>query len=184
MLESLGALYVRGVAIDWRAFDRDDARTKLELPIHQNGDAVRIANQGAETIVTLRQQLAQASATERPRMLLRHLQTTTAKILGLRDATQVDPKCGLMELGVDSLRALQLRNQLSEHLAHKLPATVIFDYPTLYKLQNFILAEIAQTNAAPILASVRPITSSVTAIDDLSDDELIALIDARYQGRR
>ena len=32
MLESLGALYVRGVQIDWRGFDRDYARRKVELP--------------------------------------------------------------------------------------------------------------------------------------------------------
>ena len=153
MLESLGALYVRGVEVDWRAFDRDYARNKVELPSHQNESVVNVRRsvQEAETTVTLRQQLAQASAADRSRMLLHHLQTTTAKILEMRDATQIDPARGLMELGIDSLRALQLRNQLSANLSHKLPATLIFDYPTLSKLQNFILAEIAQTNVTPVI---------------------------------
>ena len=34
MLESLGALYTRGVSIDWLGFDRDYARRKLELPAY------------------------------------------------------------------------------------------------------------------------------------------------------
>jgi len=34
LLHSLGALYVRGVAIDWRGFDRDYARRRVSLPTY------------------------------------------------------------------------------------------------------------------------------------------------------
>ena len=34
MLESLGALYVKGVRIDWQGFDRDYARRKVSLPTY------------------------------------------------------------------------------------------------------------------------------------------------------
>jgi acyl transferase domain-containing protein len=34
MLSSLGALFVRGIAIDWDAFDRDYSRQRLQLPTY------------------------------------------------------------------------------------------------------------------------------------------------------
>ena len=44
----------------------------------------------------------------------------------------------LMEAGLDSLGAVELRNSLATHFAVDLPSTVTFDYPTIAALANFI----------------------------------------------
>ena len=45
-------------------------------------------------------------------------------------------------MGFDSLMAIELRNHLAGTLAHQLPATLLFDYPTLNALANYLEQEL------------------------------------------
>lgn len=96
-------------------------------------------NAAATAVQPLRQQLAQASAEQRTALLMPFLRTTVAKILGLRTPGQIDLRQGLMDLGLDSLMAVELRNQISRALETPLPPTLIFDYPTLARLSTYLL---------------------------------------------
>jgi acyl carrier protein len=46
----------------------------------------------------------------------------------------VDADAPLMEAGVDSLGAVELRTQLQKHTAAALPSTLVFDHPTAREL--------------------------------------------------
>ena len=111
------------------------------------------ASQGAKPAApqTLRDQLTQAKADQRLALLMPFLRTAVAKILGLRTPSQIDVRQGLMDLGLDSLMAVELRNQLSRALATPLPPTLIFDYPTLTRLSTYLLTTLFPSTAAPEL---------------------------------
>ena len=58
--------------------------------------------------------------------------------------TDIDPSASLMEAGLDSLGAVELRNYLSEAMQVDLPATLIFDFPSVDAIITYLL-EVATT---------------------------------------
>jgi acyl carrier protein len=59
--------------------------------------------------------------------------------MGLDPASTVDPDRPLRELGLDSLMAVELRNALAAGLGRSLPATLLFDYPSLDAIANHVI---------------------------------------------
>ena len=73
---------------------------------------------------------AQMSATEQVDRLLSWVQRDVATVLRLTGPSAVAPDRPLLELGLDSLMAVELRNRLSQRSALALPAMLAFDSPT------------------------------------------------------
>ncbi len=73
-------------------------------------------------------------------MIMREIQHVVASVLG-KEVLSDQP---LMEAGMDSLAAVELRNELSSRLGVDLPATVVFDHPTVSALSSRITADLAK----------------------------------------
>ena len=65
-----------------------------------------------------------------------------AGVIGFAADRQIDPRTPLRDLGLDSLMAVDLRNQLGRVLGHRFPATLLFDYPAIGVLAEMIGAEV------------------------------------------
>src|SRR5262249_21072336 len=58
--------------------------------------------------------------------------------LGIPSQAAIDSNRPLKDFGLDSLMAVELRNQLARQLQRPLPATLAFDYPTIHAIVNYI----------------------------------------------
>jgi len=90
--------------------------------------------------------LDRAAAAEAVRDLVR---AQVAAALGHGSAAAVDVDTPFRELGVDSLTAMELRNRLSVQTGLRLPATLVFNQPTVTGLSDHLLRELVPAPPAP-----------------------------------
>ena len=104
---------------------------------------------GTAAALSLVQKLSAATADERLDALTELVRDEVAAVLGHADASAVDVTRAFRELGFDSLTAVSLRNKLAEVSGLRLPATLVFDHPTVTVLAAHLRDELfgAQTDA-------------------------------------
>jgi acyl transferase domain-containing protein/NADPH-dependent curcumin reductase CurA/short-subunit dehydrogenase len=88
---------------------------------------------------TFKKRLENTPVQNRRALLLEYLRTQARRILGLSPSYFVDEREPLVRMGLDSLMAVELRNQLSAALERPLMATLLFDHPSLSALANYLL---------------------------------------------
>ncbi|MFB7469406.1 SDR family NAD(P)-dependent oxidoreductase [Kitasatospora sp. NPDC056184] len=96
----------------------------------------------------LRRRLAAMPAARRAEAVRDLVLENVAQLLGYSGAGSVDPNRPFLELGFDSLTAVDLRNRLATSTGLRLPATVVFDLQDSEALAAHLLSELAGT-AAP-----------------------------------
>ncbi|WP_437805982.1 SDR family NAD(P)-dependent oxidoreductase [Sorangium sp. So ce1078] len=90
---------------------------------------------------TVKQRLVGLAKADRERLLLDLVRTETASALGL-EPHQIPPDRSLLELGLDSLKATEIRQQLNARLGSRLPVGLLFDSPTAHKVATKILRQL------------------------------------------
>ncbi|MFD0412571.1 type I polyketide synthase [Streptomyces sp. NPDC127108] len=88
-----------------------------------------------------------------------------ALVLGHDSGADVDPEGAFIDLGFESVTAVEMRNRLVEATGLKLPATLLFNHPTPQDLAARIAEEILGTKSAP-KASGRKAAARSGAEDD------------------
>jgi acyl transferase domain-containing protein/NADPH:quinone reductase-like Zn-dependent oxidoreductase/acyl carrier protein len=109
--------------------------------------------------------LAGLEQPERRAAVLELVRGRVAAVLGYPSASAVDPQRAFKDLGFDSLLAVELRNRLSGAVERRLPATVVFDYPTVGDLAEHLLEQLSQERAdRPVVRSSAPAEQSFAIV--------------------
>jgi myxalamid-type polyketide synthase MxaB len=86
----------------------------------------------------LLERLEQAPPNKRRSLLEAHIREQAVKVLGLSPTFKLDPNQGLATFGMDSLMTIELKNRLQISVGRTLPSTLVFDYPTVVALADYI----------------------------------------------
>jgi acyl transferase domain-containing protein/NADPH:quinone reductase-like Zn-dependent oxidoreductase/acyl carrier protein len=121
--------------------------------------------------------LRAAPASQRREALLTHLRASALHVLGQPASIAVDASVPLRELGLDSLMAVELRNSLSASTGRTLPATLLFDYPTLDALSGYFMRALELASDEP----AAPTTDARTPVPPQADLAGLSEADAAAQ---
>ena len=75
-------------------------------------------------------------------VLTTHVRSLVGKILGLKEPEKIELEQRLFDLGLDSLMAIELRSYLQTSLECNLRSTLLFDYPTLETLVDYLAIKV------------------------------------------
>ncbi|MEV6829664.1 SDR family NAD(P)-dependent oxidoreductase [Amycolatopsis sp. NPDC051102] len=191
------------VALDLAAW-----RARPEVPALLRGlvrtPARRAVRDGVPAGPGLADRLAGLPEAEQLRVVDEVVRAQVAAVLGYASSHAVEAGRGFLDLGFDSLTALELRNRLTAATGLRLPATLIFDYPNPDALTKHLCAELPAAGAkvppvhaeldrlAAVLATAEPgagerdlvterlrgLLARWTATDDRRDEPGTELADA------
>jgi len=144
---------------------------------------------GSAAAPAWRERFDGASPAEQIDLLRDLVREQVMRILRLDAASPPSLHDRLMDLGMDSLMAVQLRNGLSRalQLQRALQSTLMFDYPTIDAIAGHLLERlnpVAMLPATPLPTSVKPAAPLKAAdVAALSDDDISRLLDERWGTR-
>ena len=152
--------------------------------VSSNDDAL-----STQRIQEFRHRLEKALPDEREELMNDYVRARVMEVLRLDADRRPDQRHRLMELGLDSLMAVQLRNLLESGLGlgRTLPATLMFDYPTIEAISRFLLQTLGGNGAEHSAAQSveKPPEDSAAAraqeIEALSDEEAEARLLKRLE---
>ncbi len=157
------------VAADWPLLA---AAYRTRGSLHIVDDLLPVPGETTMPESEFRIALRKCQPERRHNMLLDQVAMLAAKMMGLPPTESLDPSAGFFQLGMDSLMSVTLQRALSDSLGEFLPASVVFDYPTVYSLTDYlatVLPELTEADNEPV-----PDT-----YDELTEDELLQQLSER-----
>jgi epothilone polyketide synthase D len=165
--------------VDWSAISRNLEEVSVLAEVLGNGRGGSRKASARSAAGALFKSLEAASAASRREMLVEFLRAEISGILRI-DSARVGPSQRLMDLGLDSLMAMELRNRIKTALGDKLrlPPTLVFDHPTLDAIAKFVESRLfAGAQAAPAAEPAAQAAVSKAEAAQVAESKVAVLTD-------
>ena len=112
---------------------------------------------------------------DRRDMLTAHVSTQVAKVMNSSNTEkpepeQIESRQRLFDMGIDSLMAVELKNLLEFSLGHTLGATLLFDYPTVEAIVDYLKEGALSPSKEEVVVSAHD------ELEGISNDEIADLL--------
>lgn len=177
------------IPVNWQQW-QDAHPTSSELPLFrklyiENGSLAADRKQRQETMN--RDVLLAAEPEKRAPLLAAYISTQVAKILGL-PPSKLDKLASLVDLGLDSLSGVELRNRIEMELGAPIPMAKLLSGQNITQLAESLLEQMAGTTSATAITTKKrnsrkqhslpslPAEQILETVDQLSDEEVDTLL--------
>jgi acyl transferase domain-containing protein/NADP-dependent 3-hydroxy acid dehydrogenase YdfG/acyl carrier protein len=163
--EAVGATSVVAAKFDLSALDTPPAVLR-RLASRKARRATISPTSGA----ALTNRLTGLSDTEQHTALLEFVLGHLATVLGHTSSASIPAERGFLDLGLDSLTAVELRNRLSAATGLRLPTTLIFDHPNASAVAGYLRTALGIGQAGTASTAVADLDRLAAALRDLPAD--------------
>ncbi len=135
---------------------------------------------------SIRDVLLNAPAEERKTLMEAHVRNCARRALSMAPASAIQEDVPLQEIGLDSLMAIDMKNELAQSLRVPLSAGLLFNYPTVGELTEHLLGILSTPASSPKSVSANSVRTLVepaaatradeNALDELSEQEAERLL--------
>lgn len=112
-------------------------------------------------------------------VLQAHVESVACRVLGVAEGKSLPPRRPLHEMGMDSLMSVELRNALAASIGRALPATTLFDYPTIESLALYLAKSVLHLEIAGDTTegdAVAAANRNLKELENLTESEAEALL--------
>ncbi len=132
--------------------------------------------------IPLAQRLTGLDVEEQQQLLLDLVREQVGIVLAHPAPRTIDVQRGLLDLGFDSLTAVELRNRLNTITELRLPSTLVFDHPTTQAVAECLRGELVGEVADPVQAALDALEAALSAAGPSDGDGPAGTYAARLRG--
>ncbi|MEU5838641.1 SDR family NAD(P)-dependent oxidoreductase [Streptomyces diacarni] len=132
--------------------------------------------------IPLAQRLTGLDVEEQHQLLLDFVREQVGVVLAHPAPRTIDVQRGLLDLGFDSLTAVELRNRLNATTGLRLSSTLVFDHPTTQAVAAFLRGELAGEAVDPVQAALDALEAALSAAGPADGDGPAGTYAARLRG--
>ncbi|HEV2636976.1 MAG TPA: SDR family NAD(P)-dependent oxidoreductase [Actinocrinis sp.] len=176
-----GDTHVVVADVDWARFTPTFTTSRPSPLLRGIPEAVQADTADApDDAADRRHRIAALPAAERRDLLLDLVGSHAARALGHAAGHLLDPERPLRDLGFDSLTTVEVRNRLAEATGLTLPASLLFDHPTIAALGAHLYELLTETGSDS--ETQTPAAGPSTAPADPADPLAVVAMACRFAG--